>query len=158
MHEHEEAETQGEKSILLSIDQPGNALKLTKHIVGYFGRNNTVNITLMGIVREPSKDLFSEREELSRIAKDNEAAILAAVARSKEILREGGFLEENIQTKIVKIQQGNAAARILEEQERNHYDIIVTCATKMSKAEEFLLGSVAVKLVRESNSPVLVVH
>jgi len=68
------------------------------------------------------------------------------------------FTKEAIQIKASHITKESVALKIMEEQKQYHYDTIVIGGTKMSKAQEFLFGNAAVKLVREAGCPIITVN
>jgi nucleotide-binding universal stress UspA family protein len=127
-------------------------------MVDTFVKDSGMHITIFGLIREPSEDLFSNQKELDKVRTDNESSVLHLVQEAQEILVTGGFPAETIETKTVRIQKGSLAGNIIEEQQRSHYDTIVVGGARMSKTEEFLFGNVAVKLVRESDCPVLTIY
>ncbi len=46
---------------------------------------------------------------------------------------------------------------ILREQREGHYDAIVVAKHRLTRAQEFLFGNVAIRLAREAPCPVVVV-
>jgi len=143
------------RKVLVCIDNSKNASKAAQYVVETFARHNDMSITVLGLIREPSSDLFANPEEYAKARSDNESTISALVDDAKTDLLEGGFTAESVTTKIVNLDKESIAARILEEQRNLHYGTIVVGCPRMSKTEEFLFGNVAVKLVRDSDCPVV---
>jgi nucleotide-binding universal stress UspA family protein len=149
-NEQENEASKGERNLLLCIDDSLNAIKLAKYVVDTFAKQNSMTVTLLGLIREPSEDQFSNHEQCLHARAENEGHIISLVRNAHEMLIAGGFLEEVVTTNIVKFQQGSVATKILQELEKGRYDTIVIGGRKMSKSEEFMFGNSAIKLIREA--------
>jgi len=146
------------RNLLLCIHNSPNVLKAAKYVVDAFAGQKGTTVTVLGIVRAPSFDLFNTREEWENAKKKSQSEISGLTEQTQNILLEGGFPKESFQIKTSHISKESVALRIIEEQEQFHYDTIVIGGTKMSKAQEFLFGNVAVKLVREADCPIITVN
>jgi nucleotide-binding universal stress UspA family protein len=144
--------------VVLVIDNSANAMKASRYVAEHFAMDPEMKVTIMGFIREPSEDLFGHPDEYRRAKKDNEENIAALVDAAQKTLLSGGFLKESISVKTVRIRKETVASRLLEEQKRNPCDTIVVGGVKLSKPEEFIFGNLAVKLVRESECPVVTVY
>ena len=132
-----------------------NALEISTFVlVGYF----------MGKYQDVRKLQFTMRwtgqaekpgEYGRKVLVCSESTISAMVADAQAKLLEGGFQAGSVTAKVLKLEKESIAASILEEQQNLHYDTIVVGCSKMSKTEELLFGNVAVKLVRDSDCPVV---
>jgi nucleotide-binding universal stress UspA family protein len=145
-------------NLLLVIDNSVNAAKTSRYVVDNFARDRHMEVTILGFIREPSEDLFANSDELTKAKKDSEESIAALVDDAHKMLLSGGFPQGAISSKTVRIRKETIASRLLEEQKRNPCDTIVVGGVRLSKAEEFIFGNLAVKLVRESNCPVVTVY
>ena len=146
------------RNLLLCIYNSPNVLKAAKYVANTFAGQKGTTVTVLGIVREPSFDLFNTREKWENAKKDSQSEISGLTEQTQNILVEGGLPKEAIRTKASHISKESVALRIMEEQEQYHYDTIVIGGTKMSKAQEFLFGNAAVKLVREAGCPIITVN
>ena len=104
-----------------------------------------VNVTLIHVYRKPAavEDLMGQRftsEQPSRFMKVLEEAKDKLVAR--------GFLSEHIKLDLVEDPFPTVADGIIDRFKKNNYDMVVIGRKNMSKAEEFVLGDISVKLVR----------
>jgi nucleotide-binding universal stress UspA family protein len=149
-NEQENEASKGERNLLVCIDDSLNAIKLAKYVVDTFAKQNGMTVTLLGLIREPSEDQFSNHEQCLHARAENEGHIISLVRNAHEMLIAGGFPEEVVTINIVKFQQGSVAAKILQELETGRYDTIVIGGRKMSKSEEFMFGNSAIKLIREA--------
>ena len=146
------------RNLLLCIHNSPNVLKAAKYVANTFADQKGTVVTVFGIVREPSFDLFNTREEWENAKKESQSEISGLTEQTQNILVEGGLPKEAIRTKASRISKESVALKIMEEQEQFHYDTIVIGGTKMSKAQEFLFGNAAVKLVREAGCPITTVN
>jgi len=147
-----------QRNVLLVIDNSANARKTSRYVVQNFSRDHGMRITIMGFIREPSGDLFANLDEYRKAKKDIEENLGALIDDAQKTLLSGGFLPEVISVKTIRIRKETIAAMLLEEQKKDPCDTIVLGGVRLSKAEEFIFGNLAVKLVRESSCPVVTVY
>jgi nucleotide-binding universal stress UspA family protein len=105
----------------------------------------TMNVTLIHVYRKPAavEDLMGQRftsEQPSRFMKVLEDA--------KEKLVASGFRPEKIRIDLVEDPFPTVTDGIIERFNQQSYDMVVIGRKNMSKAEEFVLGDISVKLVR----------
>jgi nucleotide-binding universal stress UspA family protein len=74
--------------------------------------------------------------------------MLKALQRAKDKLIEGGFQVDKIQIEMVTEPYPTIAEGIIDQCQKRNIDIVVIGRKRMSKAEEFVLGDVSVKLIR----------
>jgi Universal stress protein UspA and related nucleotide-binding proteins len=146
------------RNLLLCIHNSPNVLKAAKYVANMFADQKGTAVTVFGIVREPSFDLFNTRKEWESAKKKSQSEISSLTEQTQNILVEGGLPKEAIQIKASHITKESVALRIMEEQKQFHYDTIVIGGVKMPKAQEFLFGNAAVKLVREAGCPIITVN
>jgi nucleotide-binding universal stress UspA family protein len=156
--EHEEEKPElGIHNILLCIDNSKNAFKAALYVAGAFCNNRQLTVTVVGFLQVPSAGLFSAMEEQTKAEADMEASITDLVKDANDALLTCGLPATVIKTRVMRLQNESISDKILEEQQKMHYDTIVVGGTKMSKAQEFVLGNMNVKLVREADCPVITV-
>jgi len=152
------AQQPNRRNVLLVIDNSANARKTSRYVVHNFSRDHGMRITIMGFIREPSRDLFANPDEYRKAKKDIEENLGALIDDAQKTLVSGGFQQEVISIKTMRIRKETIAAMLLEEQKKDPCDTIVLGGVRLSKAEEFIFGNLAVKLVRESSCPVVTVY
>lgn len=108
-------------------------------------RRDEMNVTLVHVYRKPSavEDLMGQRftsEQPSRFMKVLEDARKTLVAR--------GFQPEKIKIDLVEDPFPTVTDGIIDQFKKHKYDMVVIGRKNMSKAEEFVLGDISVKLVR----------
>lgn len=152
-------QTEFGKNFLVYLDNTSLSFRAIDWIVEFLGVHEDVLITLLWVVDQKalgyrkSGDAEGELEELTGQAETQ-------LSQSIEKLKEGGISEYRIRSKIVP-----AAAlpgrpitdKILEELSSCKYDTILVPRHNMNKTQEFLLGDVAVNLLRKSSVPIIAV-
>lgn len=148
----------GGRNVLLVIDNSANAAKISRYVVNNFALNSGMTITILGFIREPSQDLFVDPVEFVKAREAGEQTIASLVGDARETLLSRGIPAETIRTKTVRVRKETIASMVLKEQKAEPCDTLVVGGTKLSKAEEFVFGNLAVKLIREAGCPVVTVY
>jgi nucleotide-binding universal stress UspA family protein len=73
------------------------------------------------------------------------------------LLLESGLQEANISCRFVRHENTRVSDMLLAEQESGGYSAIIVGRHRLTRAEEFLFGSVAIRLARQANCPVWVI-
>lgn len=143
--------------VMVCIDNSPNALKTAQYIVDNFTMYDDMVLAVVGFINEPSASFFPDNEEYSKVKADNENTVSQLMQQAYELIIARGFPAERVKTKTLILQNESMTNRILDEQRLSHCDSVIIGGRKMSKAEEFVLGNVAIKLIREANFSVITV-
>lgn len=103
------------------------------------------NISLFHLFRKPS-----ESEELMgrKFTEAQPSRMMAVLEKAKERLIERGFPPENIEIELIDELYPTVADGIIDQFNKHKFDMVVIGRKRMSKAEEFVMGDISVKLVR----------
>jgi nucleotide-binding universal stress UspA family protein len=103
------------------------------------------HITLLHLFRKPSasEDLMGKK-----FTKEMPTRFMAVLEKAKDKLVESGYNPKNIEIEMVTEPYTTVAEGIIDQCKKRHIDMVVIGRKRMSKAEEFVLGDVSVKLVR----------
>jgi len=145
------------KRLLLYLDESRASLRAAKYIAAHFGGSGA-QVTLLTVYSEPRADFFAAPEELEDYRRQKQAALRGAMERARTILVAAGFAEADIVLKEAQATSEKSSDQILIEQQTEDYDTVIMGREHSTKAEEFLFGSVANRLVREARGAVLVVN
>jgi nucleotide-binding universal stress UspA family protein len=131
-------------SILLAVSDSETSWQVLDYFTGLSFCADTVEITLLHVFRDPWP------EELMGIAMEERPRekIAAVLEKFRDNLIENGFNPRNIKIKLTTEPYPSIADGIIEEFKKGDYNTVVLGRRKMSKAEEFVLGDVSMKLVR----------
>jgi len=102
-------------------------------------------VTLLHILKKPlaSEDLMGKK-----FAEEQSDRLMAALQKAKDKLVEIGFGPHHIQIKLVSDPYPTVADGIIDQCKKQGCQVVMIGRKKMSKAEEFVMGDVSVKLVR----------
>jgi nucleotide-binding universal stress UspA family protein len=103
------------------------------------------HIALVHILRKPSA---SEELMGKKFAEEQPKRFLALLEKAKQMFIERGFRAEHIETRLISEPYPTVADGIIDQCKKRDCTMVVVGRKRMSKAEEFVLGDVCVKLVR----------
>ena len=114
-----------------------------------------VHITLLHVFRKASA---SEELMGKKFTKEEADRFTDLLQQAKERLIEKGFLPDNIHTVMVEEPYTTIADGIIDQYKKEKFDMVVIGRKRMSKAEEFVMGDISIKLIRAlEDAAVLVV-
>ena len=141
------------KKILVAIDDSENAMRAVEFVADTFTADNRV--TLFNVVQDTatmcemnSPELtpyFTSQQSSFCLLEDKKRELVdKALKKSKSLLLEAGFVEENIAIKSEPKKRG--VARDIMKEAQSGYNIIVMGKRGVSGIKDFLLGSVSQKV------------
>ena len=93
-----------------------------------------------------------------KITAEMPSRMLTVLQRARERLIEHGFDPDKIKTDLVTDVYPTVSDGIIDKYSKGDYDLVVIGRKKMSKAEEFVMGDISIKLIRAlEGSAILVV-
>jgi nucleotide-binding universal stress UspA family protein len=152
------------KKILLAVDGSENSRRAVQYTAEVIGCTKGFSVTLLYIERLPDRDLFINEEDWCRGCKKNTQAIDNFLVEARGILEGQGVAEDKISTSYVNscrsplsdnisnnCSMGTSVAQdILKFLDEGGFDTVVIGRRGMTKAEEFLFGSVSSKIVHHA--------
>lgn len=133
------------KSILVAVNDSASS----RHALDYLSElaicRGEARITLLHVFRKPSasqelmgpKYMHQQQERYLRLLED-----------ARNSLSTKGVAAGNIELKLVTTPYPTVTEGIIDQFNQGNYGMVVIGRKRMSKAEEFVLGDVGVKLVR----------
>lgn len=138
------------KNILVALDASENAERALVYTGEIVGGRSDFKITLLHVLRYPGRDNFASEAEWKN-------ACVSADQKGVEIIEDGikmlkgyGFSDDMIKTRVVTARGSSIAGEIMKVQQDGDYGTVVVGRRGVSKAEEFLFGSVSNKVVHYS--------
>ena len=103
------------------------------------------NVSLVHLFRKPS-----DSEELMgrKFTAEQPSRMMAVLHKARDRLIERGFPADNIETDLIDMKHPTVADGIIAHFNKRKFDMVVIGRKRMSKAEEFIMGDISVKLVR----------
>jgi nucleotide-binding universal stress UspA family protein len=133
------------KSVLVAVNDSLSSRAALEFVANMPLVSEDFHITLVHILRKPSA---SEELMGKKFAEEQPKRFLALLEKAKQMLIEHGFRAEHIETVLVSEPYPTVADGIIDQCKKRNCTMVVVGRKRMSKAEEFVLGDVCVKLVR----------
>ncbi|GBC59562.1 hypothetical protein DENIS_0501 [Desulfonema ishimotonii] len=134
------------KSILVALKDSESFNVVMAYVEALPLRFEALSITLCHVFRQPTASEALMGEDF--IQKDFNR-IRDMLQRAKERLVEAGFGEDQVVTELETTPYTTIAEGIISRFEKEKFDMVIIGRRKKSKSEEFVLGDVSVKLVRD---------
>ncbi len=146
------------RSFLLYMDGTSGSLYAAEYIACLWAGVKDLGITIIWFPSGYDEDFYESPEVASVQAKEEYQKGESLVNQAKDILLRGGIPEGNISLNIVaKKVKSNISDRILEELRKTNCDSVVIAKHPRNKAQEFLIGSTTINLVRADRWNVIAV-
>lgn len=134
-----------ENKILVAVNDSQssrNALDYLAHFSRCLGK---AKITLVHVFRKP---LASEELMGEKYMHEQQRRFMKTLTDSRDRLLAMGASPENVVVNLITTPYPTVTEGIIDQFKKSHYNMVVLGRKRMSKAEEFVLGDVGVKLVR----------
>ncbi len=138
-------------NILIAVDEMESSLRAVRY-VGQVTRNvQTVSICLLHIYPEPPPDFHLKGGLLEEYQSQRTVRAQGIFDRCLEILIEADIKREAIYCTTHMAESKTISDTILEVRQKGNFGTVVTGKRGVSKAEEFLFGSISNALARHCN-------
>ena len=147
------------KKILIAVDASENSARAVNYVADLLGGSSDFMITVLYIERPPNRDLFPDEASWVEAGQTQELRIRTFLKQARTTLTAGGLAPEAVTIDYVPHCQspvnpgaaecsiGTSIARdILQYQQRGDFGTLVIGRRGVSRAEEFLFGSVTTKV------------
>ena len=142
---------QKENRILVAVDLSENSLKAVDYVGRLMSCHETVAITLLHVIREPSPDTMPDETERRLFVEKAEHDSLSLMEQAGRRLTAWGIPESQIRIRIQVCGKLTGVAQlILQEQSKGCFGTVVVGKRGMTKREEFLFGSTSSSVMREA--------
>jgi nucleotide-binding universal stress UspA family protein len=146
-----------EQKLLVYLDESGAAMNAVRYVAHLFGRVPDVKVTLLSVRNRTSPELTGQNRAQRNAESSAQESSEHAVEKARELLFQSGFTDSRLEARVVEQTEGRISDVILMEQKAGNHSAIVIGRHNLSRAEEFLFGSVAVRLARQATCPVWVI-
>ncbi len=138
------------KRFLVCMDGSEISFKALRYVARFAARLEDPTICLLHVYPEPPPYYFQQGHALDEYCREKEGAAALFFARSAAMLEEFSIKGENVPT-LCRMSCGEPVSRtILTIQAEGDYGTVVVGKRGVSKAEEFLFGSISNTLARHS--------
>ncbi|MFH1036131.1 MAG: universal stress protein [Pseudomonadota bacterium] len=136
--------------ILVGIDESEPSLHALRYLAGVLGGSNTSKIRLLAVYTPPDADSHPDQDQLADLAAERRLLLETRLAEAYLVLVEARLARENLSTELVEADDRPVGQVIMEYQAQGGYGTVVVGRRRMSKAEEFLFGSVSNSVVHRA--------
>lgn len=132
-------------SILVALNDSVSSKKALDFMLKFSILPKDAYLTLLHVFRKPSsgEELMGEK-----FMKEQPVKFKQFLERTRDKLVQTGFDPERIKIKLATETYATTTEGIIDQFHKGDYNMVVLGRKRMSKAEEFVLGDVGVKLVR----------
>lgn len=147
-----------QKKILIAVDASENSARAVEYVAAVLEKTSGFQVTLLYIERPPNRDLYADEAAWIEAGQTQELHIRTFLQQAKLSLVQHGIKADAVtiayiphcQSSASQTQQcslGTSIARdILEFQQKGDYGTLAIGRRGVSRAEEFLFGSVTTKV------------
>ena len=132
-------------SILVAWNESMSSRAALDYLVSFAVCTENVQITLLHVFRKASA---SEELMGKMFTKEEEKRLLDLLNKTKDFLVEKGFPPDNVQVEMSLEPYPTIADGIIDYYKKGKYDMVLIGRKRMSKAEEFVMGDISIRLVR----------
>jgi len=141
-----------DKHIMIAVDESENAKAALLFVAGFIGGFRGFRATILSVIAAPGRDLFDSDGERQKWIEDKREFLLVVLERYRQILIPSGFPKTKVRTELVVVDDRPVSSVILEKQKEVCSCALVVGRRGISKAEEFLFGSVSNALIHSANN------
>lgn len=132
-------------SILIALKDSITSRSAANYVSDLPFRREDTRITLLHVFRKPSS---SENFMGTDLLETEQPRAESFLNETREKLIENGYVPDMVEVRLVTETYPTVSDGILDQCETGDYDMIVIGRKRMSKAEEFVMGDISIKLVR----------
>ncbi|MDR3629471.1 MAG: universal stress protein [Desulfocapsaceae bacterium] len=139
------------EKILVAVDEGETTLRALRYTARMAAAMGDVSICLLHVYPEPPPDFYVNGGQLAdyQAAKEKRAEMI--FAQGERILFEAGIRPARVQ-RLVHLAAGRSISQVvLDVQKEGDFGTVAVGKRGVSKAEEFLFGSISNALARHSN-------
>ncbi len=133
-----------EKKILISVNESETSMKAVRYVGEMSGCLAGLDVCLLHVAPEPPPYYYLEGNSLKDYVREKEARADEIFQVAFDLLAEYGVPKESISTRTYIAEQAETiSSAILTVQEEGGFGTVVVGKRGVSKAEEFLFGSIS---------------
>ncbi|MBU0943183.1 MAG: universal stress protein [Proteobacteria bacterium] len=138
------------KKILIAVDQTETSRKALSYTAGIISNLPDAELCLLYIYPEPPPNYYSSGGSLANYQQEKTASAEGIFQTSMELLEKCG-LKGNVKTRCRMADKITISQAVLDVQEEGEFGTVVVGKRGVSKAEEFLFGSISNGIVHHCN-------
>ena len=140
------------KNILITVDDTPTSDRGLAYAGNIIGKLEGVRVCLLHIYPEPPPDYYRTGGSLADYKKQREQLAAALLDRSATMLADFGVSTDDIRRDVRMAEKATISKAIIAVQEEGAFGTVVVGKRGVSKAEEFLFGSISNALVHHTHN------
>ena len=133
------------KTILVALNDSVSSRALVDFLANMSLCPEDWDISLVHLFR---KHTSSEELMGKKFADDQPAKLMDILEKAKGRLVENGYISENIHVELINEPYETIADGVIDQARKRDANLVIIGRKKMSKAEEFVMGDISVKVIR----------
>ena len=138
------------RNVLIAVDDTPTSENALKYAADILGKLPATRVCLLHIYPEPPPGYYSSGKSLDDYKQDKEEKAAGFIQRAEDILQQAGIDKQSIITMYRMTDHATISQTILDTQTEDEYGTLIVGKRGVSKAEEFLFGSISSSLVHHS--------
>ncbi|WP_027367336.1 universal stress protein [Desulfocurvibacter africanus] len=144
--------------VLFYVDESDLSLLAADWYLGFFKEIEFFRVTLFAVLPTGLEDVYETERESTQKRDQLSSSKTAFLERIRRKLVDNGVPEEDVWIRLAQPERNQRASDVvLGELQTLQYDFALLPRHEITKAQEFLFGDVAVRIVREAPVPVVVI-
>ncbi len=135
------------RKILVAVDTSENSARAVSYVGDIVGNTSGFQVQLLCVARPAEKDLFPDMDSWQTHCMEHEKKVKEFFTQARSILQNKGVAPEAVSERYEEAEGYSIAHTILKVHEEGGFGTVVVGRRGVSKAEEFLFGSVSNKIV-----------
>jgi len=141
------------RSILLAVDDSENAARAVDYVASIISHGSGgFQVTLLHIIRQPEAGSFATDAEKDQHLDALRKRAIGFLSGYRERLVASGMPEHAVRIRCLICYCPSIAEGILAERDQSEYSTIVVGRHHLTRAEEFLYGSVSGRLINHASN------
>ncbi len=140
------------KRFLIAVNGTEASTKALNYFGTLFGPSKDIQCILLNIYPAPPPHYYQSGKSLPEYQQDKEEGAKTIFEASLDILTQQGISPEIVETRCIMADNKTISEVILECRQEEDCSTIVVGKRGVSKAEEFLFGSISSNLIHQNNN------
>jgi nucleotide-binding universal stress UspA family protein len=136
--------------ILATVDEHDSSMQAVRYLAGVLGGSDACRVRIMAVYQAPEPDAHPEREQRAAAAAGRKELLLERLEAARQVLVGARIPAYNVSTQLQESGGRTIAETIMATQRQGGFGTIVVGRRGLSKAEEFLFGSVSNSIVHQA--------
>lgn len=140
------------QKILLAVDGSSTSARAVEYVAKIAPLMKELEICILNVYPEPPPDYYTQGGRIDRYKSMREERAREMVDEAVALLGAAGVSEERISRSVIMAEGRTISEVVLEVQAEGDFGTVVAGKRGVSKAEEFLFGSISNALARHSKN------